>query len=73
METTSKITVSVLVNASIDKVWKHWTDPASVMQWNNASDDWYTPKAENDLRVGGKFNYTMSAKDGSMSFDFNGT
>lgn len=42
------------------------------MQWNNASDDWHTPHAENDLRVGGKFLSRMEAKDGSFGFDFGG-
>jgi uncharacterized protein YndB with AHSA1/START domain len=42
------------------------------MQWNNASDDWHTPRAENDLRAGGKFSARMEAKDGSMGFDFGG-
>ena len=44
----------------------------NVMNWNNASDDWYCPKAENDLKEGGKFAFTMAAKDGSFSFDFGG-
>jgi uncharacterized protein YndB with AHSA1/START domain len=43
------------------------------MLWNHASDDWYSPKAENDLKPGGKFNYRMEAKDGSFGFDFYGT
>ncbi len=43
------------------------------MQWNNASDDWHTPKATNDLRVGGAFASRMEAKDGSVGFDFGGT
>ena len=43
------------------------------MKWNNASNDWHTPRAENDLKVGGKFLYRMEAKDGSSGFDFNGT
>jgi uncharacterized protein YndB with AHSA1/START domain len=30
------------------------------------------PHATNDLRVGGKFNSRMEAKDGSMGFDFEG-
>ena len=42
------------------------------MKWNNASDDWHTPKAENAPRPGGKFVYRMEAKDGSMGFDFGG-
>ncbi len=66
------ITVETTINAPIEKVWKTWTTPEDIMQWNNASDDWHTPKAENDLSVGGKFSYIMAAKDGSFSFDFNG-
>lgn len=60
------------IKAPVDKVWESFTNPEAVMQWNNASDDWHTPKAVNDLRVGGSFVYTMAAKDGSFSFDFGG-
>lgn len=67
-----KITVETTVRSSIDKVWKIWNNPDDVMQWNNASDTWHTPKASIDLREGGSFVYTMAAKDGSFSFDFGG-
>jgi len=72
METQTKttITVEVTVNAPVEKVWKHFTAPESITQWNNASEDWHTPRAENDLRPGGKFSSRMEAKDGSMGFDF---
>ena len=75
METANKtsITVENTVNAPADKVWKFWTEPEHIVNWNNASDDWHTPHAENDLKVGGKFKSTMAAKDGSFSFDFEGT
>ena len=43
------------------------------MGWAFASDDWECPHTTNDLTVGGRFITTMSAKDGSMSFDFTGT
>ena len=66
------ITVEALVKAPIDKVWSSWTDPKHITKWNQASDDWHSPHAENDLRTGGKFKTTMAAKDGSMSFDFEG-
>jgi uncharacterized protein YndB with AHSA1/START domain len=36
------------------------------------SEDWCSPRAENNLSLGGKFNYRMEAKDGSMGFDFTG-
>ena len=68
-----ELLVTTTVNAPIEKVWDSWTNPQHIVGWNNASEDWHTPKAENDLRVGGRFVYTMAAKDGSFSFDFGGT
>jgi len=75
METKEKtvINISANVNVSVEKVWKLWTSPEDITQWNNASEDWHTTKAENDLRVGGNFLSRMEAKDGSMGFDFIGT
>lgn len=70
---TTKITVEATVNASVEKVWKLWTGPEHIVKWNTAHPDWHTPKAENDLRVGGKFLSRMEAKDGSFGFDFWGT
>ena len=66
------ITVQSNINAPIKKVWECWTSPEHITKWCFASDDWHTPYADNDLRVGGKFKSTMAAKDGSMSFDFEG-
>lgn len=66
------ITVRAEINAPVEKVWEFWTDPKHIVHWNNASDDWHTPKAENDLRVGGKFLSRMEARDGSTGFDFIG-
>ena len=67
------ITVSTHIQAPIERVWKCWTKPEHIQAWNAASDDWYTPHASNDLRVGGKFLARMEARDGSAGFDFSGT
>jgi uncharacterized protein YndB with AHSA1/START domain len=67
------ITVEALVNAPLDTTWAFWTGPDHITQWNNASDDWHTPWAKNDLVPGGRFVARMEAKDGSMGFDFGGT
>lgn len=74
METATKtsITVEAIVKAPLEKVWKFWTEPKHITQWNNASDDWHAPYADNDLRENGKFKTTMAAKDGNESFDFEG-
>jgi uncharacterized protein YndB with AHSA1/START domain len=68
----AKISVSVKISSPVEKVWNYWTDPLHIVHWNNASDDWHTPRAENDLRVGGKFLSRMEARDGSYGFDFTG-
>jgi uncharacterized protein YndB with AHSA1/START domain len=66
----TNIIVETTILAPIEVVWQYFTDPEHVVHWNNASPEWHTPKAENDLQVGGKFSYIMAAKDGSFSFDF---
>lgn len=72
MTTSNAITIATTVNAPLEKVWQYWTEPVHICNWNFASDEWHSPKAENDLKVGGKFNYRMEAKDGNMGFDFEG-
>ncbi|MDX1544687.1 MAG: SRPBCC family protein [Christiangramia sp.] len=57
----------------VEKVWEYWNKPQHITMWNFASNDWHCPKAENDLRPGGKITSRMEAKDGSMGFDFCGT
>lgn len=69
---TTKITVEAEVKAPVGKVWECYVTPKHITKWNNASDDWHTTRAENDLRVGGKFLSRMEAKDGSLGFDFEG-
>ena len=73
MDEKKTITVQAVIDAPVEQVWKLYTEPEHVMKWNNASNDWHTPRAENDLKVGGKFLYRMEAKDGSSGFDFDGT
>lgn len=68
-----KITVETNVKASIEEVWRAWTTPDDIKQWNAASDDWHTTAAAVDLKVGGAFSFRMEAKDGSFGFDFAGS
>lgn len=68
-----KIRVETTVAAPIERVWAAWTTPEDITQWNAASDDWHTPRASVDLRVGGTFTFRMEARDGSAGFDFAGT
>ncbi|QNF33660.1 SRPBCC domain-containing protein [Adhaeribacter swui] len=72
-ENKTKITIEATVQAPVEKVWELWSTPEHIVNWNNASEDWYTPTNENDLRVGGKFLSRMEARDGSFGFNFEGT
>jgi uncharacterized protein YndB with AHSA1/START domain len=63
------ITVEATVNAPVEKVWNTWNGSEHIVKWCSPSPDWHTPKADNDLRVGGKLSSRMEAKDGSMGFD----
>lgn len=67
-----KVTVESIIQAPIEAVWKAYTTPADIEQWNAASSDWHTTSASVDLREGGVFSSRMEAKDGSMGFDFAG-
>jgi uncharacterized protein YndB with AHSA1/START domain len=67
------ITVEVVVNVDINKVWNAWVSPEAIKNWNHASDDWHTTHADVDLKEGGEFLSRMEARDGSFGFDFRGT
>lgn len=67
-----KISVETNAAAPIDQIWRAYTTPDDIKQWNAASDDWHTTAATVDLREGGAFSSRMEAKDKSMGFDFAG-
>jgi len=67
------ISIQTIVRAPIEQVWKAYTSPEDIVQWNAASDDWHTTSSSVELRVGGVFSSRMEAKDGSFGFDFAGT
>ena len=68
----TNITVQTTVPISIEEVWKIWTRPEHIVNWNFASNEWHCPEAKNDLKPNGKFCWRMEAKDGSMGFDYSG-
>ncbi len=68
-----KIAVNTNIESSLEKVWKYWTSPEHIVNWNFANADWHCPNAKNDLIIGGEFSSRMEAKNGSMGFDYSGT
>jgi uncharacterized protein YndB with AHSA1/START domain len=39
LKNETMVTIETTVNATIEKVWKYWTEPKHIMNWNNASPD----------------------------------
>jgi uncharacterized protein YndB with AHSA1/START domain len=70
---TTQIKVEALVDAPLGKAWEYWTSPDHITKWYAASDDWHTPRASNDVKVGGRFTFRMEARNRSAGFDFTGT
>lgn len=66
------ITIQAIAEAPIEVVWHCWISTIHIVNWNAASDDWHTPCATSDFKIGGTFSYRMEAKDGSFGFDLNG-
>lgn len=69
---TETVTIQTLVPVSPEAAWAAYTDPQAITQWNQASPDWHCPRAEVDLRVGGRHLARMEARDGSFGFDLEG-
>ncbi|MCB9806456.1 SRPBCC domain-containing protein [Candidatus Peribacteria bacterium] len=69
----TQLTVSITINAPLEKVWEAFWKPEHIVHWCFASDDWHCPKAiGEEPKVGGVFTNTFAAKDGSFSFDLTG-
>ena len=67
-----KLTVTTEINKTINEVWDFFNNPKHIVKWNFAHESWECPSAKNDLKVNGKLEVRMQAKDGSFGFDFVG-
>lgn len=63
------VTAEIFIQEPIEKVWHYWINPAHIKRWNNISEEWHTPVAENDLKIGGRLFLRMEKKDGSEGFN----
>jgi len=61
-------TLSCVFNAPRSVVWKAWTCPEYVTQWWGPT-GYTSPVCRIDLRVGGRFTYSMRSPDGQLSYN----
>ena len=62
------LTVETAVAAPVAAVWRAFNEPDDILQWD-ASDEWYTTRASNDLTVGGRLSLRIEPTDGGTGFD----
>ena len=63
MKPIKEVELERIYDASLETVWKAWTNPEMLKQWwgpNNVT----IPECEVDLRVGGTFYIVMEAGEG---------
>jgi uncharacterized protein YndB with AHSA1/START domain len=58
------LTLTRIIDAPREKVFKAWTDPALLKQWF-APQPWTTPVVETDVRAGGSILIVMRGPDGT--------
>lgn len=66
------ITFEQTISGTPERVFDAFVTPADLLHWHRASEDWTTPHAETDPRVGGRFNIGFGDPTGEHSFDFTG-
>lgn len=57
------LTLDRVLDASVAKLWRCWTEPELLKQWF-CPKPWYVSEARMDLRPGGEFYTLMNGPDG---------
>jgi len=68
-----KIMVQCITSASVNKVWKYFSEARHLEKWNFVSNDWHCPHVENDLSINGKFTCILAEKSGTKQLEYSGT
>jgi len=63
-ETNFELSLTRLIDAPRDKLFRCWTEPALLAQWFTPP-PWKTTYADADVRVGGSSNIVMQGPDGT--------
>ena len=63
-ETSFELSLTRLIDAPRDKLFRCWTEPALLVQWFTPP-PWKTTHADTDVRVGGSSNIVMQGPDGT--------
>lgn len=60
------------VDASVDIVWRAWTDPALIVRWMLGPDGWTMPVCEMPQQAGERWRYVWQKGDGGSRMEMTG-
>jgi uncharacterized protein YndB with AHSA1/START domain len=60
------LTIRRVFSAPRQTVFSAWTEPEELRKWWRVGENWTTPLAEVDLKVGGRFTLGTKAPDGDL-------
>ena len=60
------LTLTHTYSASVERVFRAWIEPESLLAWFRPKKQMQTPHAETDLRTGGDYRIEMQAVDGTV-------
>jgi uncharacterized protein YndB with AHSA1/START domain len=63
MTESTELTITRIFDAPRELVWKVWTEPKYIKRWWGPK-DFTSPVIKNDLRVGGRYLYSMRSPEG---------
>jgi len=66
---THSLRVERVIAAPAASLFEAWTTPALLQQWLHPADDWTTPVADTDARVGGSYRWGVRSPEGATFYE----
>jgi Activator of Hsp90 ATPase homolog 1-like protein len=69
MPNSTYIIASVIIDASLEKVWTCWTKSEHIIHWSIVAESFQIIKVSNNVEVFGQLKISLQAEDGSLAQD----
>lgn len=66
-DNTPSISIERTFDASVERVWRAWSEPELIKQWWGPS-GFSTPTVKMNFRVGGQYTFAMKSPEGFISY-----
>jgi len=66
---TYALRVERVIGAAQEPLFDAWTTPSLLQQWLHPAEDWSTPVADTDARVGGRYRWGVRSPEGATFYE----